>query len=202
MKFSPVLLVLAALAGCSKPASEPFPGPASAAPAAGRAAHAKTANDGLSLAGFVDAWSLRRTGAGKQVDKETPPSAEQQMQDRIARFRAAHPRKRSGADTMAARSASRPGDQVGLREGDKAVLEAAAVPRAPAPVDPAVQALREAQMADRIQKFRAARQLRLAQPGSNTNLPPGAPADPAGSRPGDRVGPRPGDLASLLGTHQ
>jgi len=199
MKLRPVLLVLTALAGCSKPASEPPPGPASAALAAGRTAHARTANDGLSLAGFVDAWSLRQTGAGKRVDEQNPPSAEQQMQDRIARFRAAHPRKRSGADASAATSSSRPGDQVGLREGDKAALQAA--PRLPAPIDPAVQAQREAEMADRIQKFRAARQLRLAQTGQNTNLPPGAPADPAGARPGDQVGPRPGDIASLLGTH-
>lgn len=202
MKLCPVLLLLAALFGCSKPASELPPGPASATPAAGRTAQARTAKDGLSLAGFIDAWSLRQPGAGKQVERASPPSAEQQMQDRIARFRAAHPRKRSGADVIAARSASRPGDQAGLREGDKALLEAATAPRAPVPIDPAVQARREAEMAERIQKFRAARQLRQAQAGRNTNLPPGAPADPAGARPGDRVGPRPGDIASLLGTRQ
>jgi hypothetical protein len=198
MKLHPFLLVLGVLAGCSKPASEPAPGPASAALAAGQTARAKARDDGLSLAGFVDAWSLRQTRAGKQVDEKTP-SAEQQMQDRIARFRAAHPRKRSGADAGASTSSSRPGDLVGLREGDKAALQSAQ--RAPVPIDPAVQAQREAEMADRIQKFRAARQLRLAQAGQNTNLPPGAPADKANARPGDQVGPRPGDIAPLLGTH-
>jgi hypothetical protein len=204
MKLALLLLVLAVLSGCSKPASELAPGPASAVPAAGRTAQARAANDGVSLAGFIDAWSLRQTGTGKHIAGEAPPSAEQQMQDRIARFRAAHPRKRSETDTIAAKSASsRPGDQAGLREGDKAVLEAAmAAPRAPAPIDPAVQALRQEQMAERIQKFRTAQQLRHAASGVNTNLPPGAPAGPVGARPGDKVGPRPGDLASLLGTHQ
>jgi hypothetical protein len=199
MKICPVLLLLATLSGCSKPASEAPAGPASAAPAAGRTAQA--AKDSVSLAGFIDAWSLRQASTGKQSEHETPPSAEQQMQDRIARFRAAHPRKRSGADAIAAGSASRPGDQAGLREGDKAVLDAAPPP-APAAIDPVLQARRAAEMADRIQQFRAARQLRLAQSGQNTNLPYGAPADAAGARPGDRVGPRPGDIASLLGTHR
>jgi hypothetical protein len=199
MKPCLVLLVLAALSGCSRPASESLPGPASSAAAAGPAAQARTAKDGLFLAGFIDAWSLRQAGAGKQVEGETP-SAGEQMQERIARFRAAHPRKRSGADAIPTGPASRPGDQVGPREGDKAAFEAA--PRAPAPIDPAAQAHRDAEMADRIQKFRAARRLRHAQAGQNTNSPPGAPADPAGARPGDQAGPRPGDIASLLGTRQ
>lgn len=133
------------------------------------------------------------------------PAPEQQMRDRIARFRAAHPRLRSGAGTPSAAPASRPGDRAGLREGDRAVLgnkTATATATAPAQVaiDPAVQALRQEQMATRIQQFRAAQQVRKAQSGDNKNLPPGIHVGEAGMRPGDKAGPRPGDIASLAGT--
>lgn len=129
------------------------------------------------------------------------PTPEQQMQDRIARFRAAHPRLRSGAGTPSAAPASRPGDRAGLREGDKAVLgNKTATATAQVAIDPAVQALRQEQMATRIQQFRAAQQVRKAQSGDNKNLPPGIHVGEAGMRQGDKAGPRPGDIASLAGT--
>ncbi|MGJ7915717.1 hypothetical protein ACI48D_09610 [Massilia sp. LXY-6] len=178
MRLFLFFLVLAVLSGCDKPSSGLSAAPASAAPAAGRAAQTQAAQEGMSLAGFIDAWSLRQAGTGKHAEQESPPDAEQQMQDRIARFRAAHPRKHSDTDSAAARSAARPGDLAGLRAGDKAALPTTTAPlQAAAAIDPAVQALRQEQMAERIQQFRAARQLQLAQSGMDTNLP-------AAARPG------------------
>jgi hypothetical protein len=57
--------------------------------------------------------------------------------------------------------------------------------------------MRREQMAERIERFRIAQQLRQAQSGITTHAPPGSAPVAAGVRPGDKPGPRPGDLALL-----